>query len=327
MEASGGLIPTKLNGDLVVLIGAGASSYLGLPGLNDLLQNPERGIGLKINDPVYTTMYRVWGIVESSRPGQANFEELITRLKTYYQTALLMREDDVFASHLGSVPHSVTTREFESVWWLALTACYRQLLDKFSPQCIDPNTAEFHVSIELLERLIRFNSLQAIHVYTTNYDCAPNLMASKAERLAFVSHIDNHSGHFRENWYSVRKDLGNADGRPLLYLHRLHGCVAWIADQNCPFHLREIYGAGGKLEIAHESDLHKICIKLTSSERIGTNPAFLLAFTEFAEHLRSCGLLLVWGYSFRDVEVSRHKPSPHVASFGPPDSVCGPIYV
>jgi hypothetical protein len=35
------------------------------------------------------------------------------------------------------------------------------------------------------------------------------------------------------------------------------------------------------------------------------NPAFFLAFEEFANHLTTVDLLLVWGHSFRDIEVLR----------------------
>ena len=69
--------------------------------------------------------------------------------------------------------------------------------------------------------------------------------------------------------------------------------------------VKEVYGAGSDLEIKDDDFLDQMCIKLIASQLVGTNPAFASAFDEFCGHLRTTELLLVWGYSFRDLEVVR----------------------
>jgi hypothetical protein len=67
--------------------------------------------------------------------------------------------------------------------------------------------------------------------------------------------------------------------------------------------IREVYGAGDNLEIIDSDFLHQMCIKLISSQLVGTNRAFSTAFDEFSSHLRRAAILFVWGYSFRDLGV------------------------
>src|SRR6266849_1766463 len=102
-------------------------------------------------------------------------------------------------------------------------------------------------------------------------------MASRCNRLSFFSHIDNVKGTFREAaWYPTRHDLAKANN-PRIYIHRLHGCVAWFTQEE-PYGIREVYGSGGDLEIIDEDLLHKMCIKLITTQEIGKNVAFLSAY-------------------------------------------------
>jgi hypothetical protein len=159
--------------------------------------------------------------------------------------------------------------------------------------------------MELLKALAEINAGQ-IHVYTTNYDCSFQVLATNSTEITFLTHIDSENGRFRENWYSSSPSAKSETSH--IYVHRLHGCVGWFNESAAPNQgtiVREVYGAGSDLEIDDDDFLDQMCIKLIASQLIGTNPAFASAFEEFCSDLRKTKLLLVWGYSFRDLEVVR----------------------
>ena len=137
------------------------------------------------------------------------------------------------------------------------------------------------------------------------------MLASNFENISFYTHIsneDDEKGVFKENWSNIRKDL---DGKslPKIFIHRLHGCIAWFnnPDKNGgPSDTSEKLGAGGEDALyITDVELHDMCIKLTESQLMGTNRVFSSAFKEFRQQLRNVNTLLVWGYSFRDLEVTR----------------------
>jgi hypothetical protein len=295
--------PPDVSDTVVVLAGCGASACLGLEALDGVI-GPEGNFGQPIDDRVRETINQTWGRVRAQGRGRtATFEALIDRLRTYARAAALMESDHVFQSKLGTVPDMVYTGMFKRMWDDALVHCFRIMLEHYGPRRIDPYSPAFATTLQLLQELARLNDPH-LHVFTTNYDCSYQVLASHNDELSFVSHIDNQRGHFRDGWYYARRDLEDKD-LPLVYVHRLHGCVAWFREPTAIHGTREVYGAGGELEIVNEEFLNTMCIKSTSTEEIGTTPAFRLAFSELHEHLRHCKVLFVWGYSFQDREVLR----------------------
>lgn len=130
------------------------------------------------------------------------------------------------------------------------------------------------------------------------------MLASNCEDVSFLTHINNENGEFEEKWFAANPNIEGLD-LPQIYVHRLHGCVAWYTDDPTPFRVVEAYGSGDILEILDDDYLSRMCIKLVVSQLIGENPAFVLGFREFSDHLKNAKILLVWGYSFRDLEVLR----------------------
>jgi hypothetical protein len=287
----------------VVLTGCGASSYLGLEVL-DGVQELEGSLCDPLDARIADTIRNTWLLVQARRRGRAaTFEALIDQLRQYARAADLMERDHIFRSELGTVPDKVYSGAFKRVWEDALVHCFRIMLDYYGPKRIDPYTRTFEATLRLLKEIAELNDPH-LHVFTTNYDCSYQVLASHNDELSFVSHIDNQRGHFRDGWYYARRDL-EGKNLPLVYVHRLHGCVAWFQEPGAIHATREVYGAGGQLEIVDEEFLNTMCIKSTFTEEIGTTPAFRLAFSELHEHLRHCKVLFVWGYSFRDREVLR----------------------
>jgi hypothetical protein len=295
--------PPEKSDTVVVLTGCGASRYLGLAVLDSIV-GPEGRFCTPVDEQIEDTIRSTWMSVQAHGRGRAaTFEELIHRLRTYARAAHMMQSDHVFRSELGTVPDKVYTGEFERVWEDALVQCFRIMLEHYGPRRIDPYTREFETTLRLLQELAALNDPH-LHVFTTNYDCTYQVLSTHVDELSFVTHIDNQRGHFRDGWYYARRDLKDKT-LPLVYVHRLHGCVAWFQEPGAIHGTREVYGAGGELEIVDDEFLNTMCIKMTSTEEIGTNPAFRLAFSELHEHLRHCKVLFVWGYSFRDREVLR----------------------
>ncbi len=286
--------------DIVLLMGAGVSNYLGLPTLDGLLQQAILG-----DDDVASRIRNTRNAIEANtRRTRARFEELISQLWDYLRVAEMLRRDITFRNELGGyLPTAVDNGELGRKWWSALTRCYRIVLNEYGPQKVHRESTEFGTILALLGELAEINSGR-LHVYTTNYDCSLQVLASYCQDLTFFTHIDNTNGSFMDRWY--RANLGVEDrGQPSIYVHRFHGCVAWFANARRPFGVEEVYGAGSVLEIQDDDKLHSMQIKLTSSQAVGANPAFALAFAEFCGHLQRSKILLVWGYSFRDIEIIR----------------------
>jgi hypothetical protein len=293
-------LEVKYGQDIVLLVGAGASCYLGLPSLDMMLRDPDlfdrnTGEGRLIQETI--------NIIEALRIRNAVFEEIIARLREYQEIAFKLRTDHLFSKEIGHLPNDVITGFFELKWKRALTECYRIMLKEYGPQKIDKKLEEYQTTLYFLEELAKLNS-GCLHVYTTNYDCSFQVFASELNNLSFLTHINNTDGRFGERWYFANLNRQVPD-LFRIYTHRLHGCIAWFHDNRNPYHIEEQYGAGDNLEITDDEKLHRMAIKLVTSQAIGINPAFLLSFNELAYHLRTAKALIIWGYSFRDLEVLR----------------------
>lgn len=292
---------------VIILAGAGASVHLGLPTLDDLLQRAVLG-----NDEIAELIRDTRNSIEAvaSRYKKAVFEELIVQIREYLRITHKLRTDPTLRKGLGGLPYDVDNGSSEFKWKKALTRCYRVLIDEYGPSKIDYSRPEFDATLELFLKLSELNQ-GSLHIFTTNYDCSYQVLASKSKDLRFMTHINNTNGRFSDQWFPVQKKLENKQ-IPNIYIHRLHGCVAWFMvfsdgddlGTNCGT-VEEPYGAGGRLTIDDDDYLSNMCIKLIAAQLVGTNPVFATAFDEFTRHLKTADNLLVWGYSFRDLEVMR----------------------
>ncbi len=295
------------NSKVILLAGAGASAHLQMPTLDDLLKRAIIG-----NDDIADRIRDTRNSIHSdpNRYRSAVFEELIAKIREYIRIIICLKADHTLRQSLPNLPHEIENGMAEQKWKAALTRCYRVLLEEYGPNRIKTESDGFGFTIQYFKSLAEHNNGD-LHIYTTNYDCSYQVLASNTDELEFFTHIDNQNGRFRDAWISSRPELSNA-GLPQIYVHRLHGCVAWYFDcaeegnlwSSCGT-IEEVYGAGKELIINEEAYLHNMCIKLIASQLVGTNPVFSSAFDELDTHLKECRTLLVWGYSFRDLEVLR----------------------
>lgn len=290
---------------VILLCGAGASAFLGLPTLDDLLKRAVLG-----NDEVATRIRSTRDAIEyaPNRFGKAVFEELIVKLREYLHLSQTLRIDATFKKEFGAIPTGVDNGEIERKWKQALTKCYRVLLEEYGPERIDTRCKEFQTTLQFFKELCKLNG-GTLHIYTTNYDCSYQVLASKSPELGFLSHISNKDGVFSENWY-YSNPIHTNKALPSVFIHRLHGCIGWFnTSSNQSWEtsnvVREVFGTGGGLEINDDDYLPRMSIKLIASQLVGTNPVFSIAFEEFVNHLKEIDTLLIWGYSFRDLEVLR----------------------
>ncbi len=287
-------------GGIVLLTGAGASGYFGLATLDELLGRTSIGFDDK---EIMGLLLEVTRSIEAINPDRSIFEELISKLRYYLELTRTLKMDQTLIARIGVLPHSITTGTLENKWWKALTKCYRTLVGEYGPDNIAYDMDEVQTVVALLESIARLDS-DRLHLFTTNYDCSYQKISANCDTLNFLSHIDSKKGLFSDIWFPSRKDLAEKS-LPEIYVHRLHGCIAWFIDKEMPYQIKEIFGAGGKFQINDDGMLHDMCIKLVGSEEIGLNAAFLSAFQEFYDKLNTAKCLLVWGFSFRDREVLR----------------------
>jgi hypothetical protein len=286
----------------IFLAGAGASCDIGYPTLDNLMSQAIIG-----NDEIADLIRRVRDSINVRKYGTAVFEEMIVKIKDYIRISTLLRNDFVLREEINQISNDIVHGKVEMKFSDALNRCYDILVKSYGPHRININNKEFD---SLFKLFIEIGvKVSAFHIYTTNYDCTYQVLASNCNGISFMSHINNQNGDFQEMaWYNIRKDLIDK-GLPEVYIHRLHGCVAWFnsieADggAGCTY---EKLGSGGDKEMEISSDeLSTMCIKLVASQLLGTNRTFASAFDEFSHHLRTINTLIVWGYSFRDLEVTR----------------------
>lgn len=289
---------------VIVLTGSGQSTNLGYKTLKGIIDS-ETGIKLPLNaNASHEILRSTWRKMQALKRNDATFEDVIHQLKIYIKTTEILTNDPVYSSVLGDIAAAVKSNNLEQIWQDALSECYRIMLDNYGPHIAKTDAKEYYETIHLLKKLSVING-GSLFVFTTNYDCGLNVIASQTDDISFKSHINNspgRRGQFDKDWYYIRKDLEKKD-LPLIYLNRLHGSVAWFYDNDLAYKLREIFGAGGGLKKEDLPSLNEMVIKIVTEEEIGKNPAFTHAFEEFYEALKSCKVLFVWGHSFRDIEV------------------------
>ena len=286
---------------LIILAGAGSSHDIGYPTLENVLK-----VAMIGDDGVDYIIRQTRVELEEETKDSAVFEALIVKLKDYERIAFALRKDHVLLETYKPV-QSMRDISIEQQFSRALAKCYGILAKSYGPQVIDRNKKAFTSLSVMFDRIAKQNQ-NVLDVYTTNYDCSFQVLASNFDHLSFYSHINNEDGRFRDNWYKSRKDLDDA-ALSKIYVHRLHGCIAWFNQPDRdggPSFSYEKHGAGGSDELSISAEeLHNMCIKLIAAQLLGTNRVFASAFDEFNEHLRTVNTLLIWGYSFRDLEVTR----------------------
>ena len=290
------------NVDFVLLAGAGASCAMGYPLLDDVLSQ-----AIIVDENISELIYKVRKSIKVEKIKTAAFEEVIAKIKECINAVCLLRTYPVLRDEASQMPQDIINGDLETKFQEALTNCYRILVQQYGPDVINKNSSEFLFLEQLFEVLSKEKKM--LHIYTTNYDCSFQVLSSNCNNISFFSHIHNEKGTFSESWYNSRKKIGDTN-LPQIYIHRLHGCVTWFNvkdNAGGSGDTIEKYGSGGggeKLKI-EDDELHTMCIKLVASQLLGTNRVFASAFEEFSHHLKKIKLLLVWGYSFRDLEVTR----------------------
>ncbi len=289
---------------VILLTGAGASVPAGLKTLKAVVDSIH-GVQVPLDnqDSSVDVAKETWKVIRGLRGDKATLEDLLARLHLYIEIADLIKSDHVFSDELkAQLPH-VISGQFRAKWENALAFCYRLVLDNYGPEKVQVDSDGFDAIRKAFELICELNGGQ-FHLFTTNYDCLLSVMASRLANMTFYSHINNETGNFESDWFVVNRETYKAQN-PEVYVHRMHGCIAWFKDPRSPYGIHEVFGSGERLVIEDLKKLTQMVIKLISDEKVGTRPAFSLAFQEFCTQLESCDDLLVWGHSFRDLALLR----------------------
>jgi len=243
------------------------------------------------------------------------FEAIIMQLTRYKDIANAHNVDYLLSQlYQPDTAQRVKNRSIEKKLTDALTKCYEILLKNYGPQIINKNNPTLQNLPLIFKDLAGFNSDNYLDIYTTNYDCSYQVLGSRSNNVAFYSHInaiEKQPGLFIEDkWFRSRNDL-NDEKLPKVFIHRLHGCVAWFDSRRVEGGAGFSYEKNGADASANlfegitEPELNEMCVKLIATPLLGINRVFASAFEEFSEQLKSVEKLIVWGYSFRDLEVTR----------------------
>lgn len=283
----------------ILLSGAGFSTPLGPQTLETL---PRLLAPLTSSDSVVNLVRESYATVSGHIGHDASLEELLSYLKKCYEAASLIEHDPIFGRQI-SINHT-HQGQISELWAGATSYCYRMMLDNYGPQAIDTSpTCSFNSISDSLKVVTAANN-GILHIFSTNYDCLPQVLATKHKEIKFYCRINNINGQFDKSWFPMNPE-NQQYSIYKIYFHRLHGCVGWFLDDRSPYRVTEVYGAGSRLVIRDRNKLLKMAIKLVSEETLGKIPAFSLAFEDFKTALHRCKCLIIWGYSFRDKEVLR----------------------
>lgn len=287
-----------------MLVGAGASVRLGLASLDDIFEQPFR-FSEKIEslEPDLEVIRSVRESIPPSDDRGATLEEVIGRLIEYIHLGDLLATDWFLSARIGR-KIAAELNSFRDICLKALDRCYLLLLDQYGPQRIDPKSESVNDIVNIYKTCAALNINKSVHVFTTNYDCSFQMIGAHRKDIAFYSRINPASLSFDGKWHVACEKIPRSV--PSAYVHRLHGCIAWFRDDNTAYNTWEHIGAANANQIRQSnSDLRKMLIKLTPSGQIPTIPSLMDAFNSFEEQLHSTNNLLVWGFSFRDIETLR----------------------
>lgn len=289
---------------VIVLAGAGMSSLAAVKTLRSIVDGIE---GMHVSqvdeEPAVNLVKETWKIIKGLEGDKANLELLLARLKYYSELADAVTADRVLSQELGVSSSHILNGQFKLKWENALAYCLRLMLDNYGPHRVNRSAEGYPVIHWALKMLATANN-NSLELFTTNYDCVLNVIAEHSSDVNLFSHINNQNGIFEKGWFVANQSTYQRNN-PDICIHRLHGCVAWFRDPRSAYGLREVHGAGTSLAVQDQSTLKQMAIKLAVDDKIGNFPAFSLAFEEFRRELEWCETLLVWGYSFRDVELLR----------------------
>jgi len=294
-------IKTDTKADIVLLTGAGASSGIGYPTLDDMSKH-----SIIVDDDITDLISRISKSISKGKIKTAAFEAVIAQIKEYIDIADSLRTCPVLGKEIRQMPEEIKHGKLEEKLKKALAKCYQILADEYGPKVIMKDSKGFLFLEGLFEELSKKQS--ELNVFTTNYDCSYQVFSKNSNKLSFLSRIQNDKKYFQSTWCNLRKDLTKSN-LPKIYIHRLHGCVAWFNKNNRKGAIENTVeklnsNRYGKLQISYkESD--SMCIKLVASHLSGTNTVFSTAFQDLRNYLAHIKTLLIWGYSFRDFEVTK----------------------
>jgi len=283
--------------DIILLAGYGVSRYIGYPNVEQLLKATMKRLPKNHKEAVFDLIESTYKEIggRQRENNSVNFEKLIEKLMWYQEISTSLREDSVIEKELGDQLFYLNTKRFERKLNLALFTCYQTLYHELGmDNLLNTSTDECSNTLDFLEQLSRLND-NTLHIYTTGHDCSYQAFAKMTDRIAFLSHID-HLNNYSDQWYFIQSKK-KEQFVPWVYVHRLHGCVSWFANNKNQI--------SEKLQSNNISfqELEKMCIAHITNNEI--DKGFTSAFEEFQEHLLSAKALLIWGYSFKDLEVLR----------------------
>jgi hypothetical protein len=175
---------------VVLLTGAGFSSLVGMKTLSTIISSIDGvQVPLDYHEPEARLVKDTWAVVKGQRGNNATLEDLLSRLKYYSEVADLIRGDHIFSEELrANLPH-VISGQFKMKWENTLGYCFQLMLENYGPHRVHVHSPGYCLICDVFKFLAQYNGGD-LHLFTTNYDCVPNVIAAQATDLNFYSHIN-----------------------------------------------------------------------------------------------------------------------------------------
>ena len=287
----------------ILLAGAGLSDFLGYKIILDLPKLIKPKVEERSNQRYKESevlIKEIWENTVSSK----TVENVINKLNAYFEHTNYYQDNHIIRrklplKDLGEIVNARMT------WETSLELCYHILFEQYNHGQFKyaANVPRF---LNYIKRLCKENSDNLLYVFTTNYDClfqALSYEESVVNQVNLLTRI-NPLGEFDgENWFKhklgkITHITGTEElDLPSILVERLHGCVSWYFDSSIKYGMRE--------DLSKTPTSFKkinMGLKLTSGE-LGEQIAFSTAFNHFRRRLGRCEKLIIWGHSFRDLEV------------------------
>lgn len=276
----------KRSGDIIFLLGAGASADLGIPTLKRMEEDIEN---LLQKEDDWKRYYPLYHLIKASynysyeiqgKTSNFNLEILLNILQE-----LLKKEEHPIYPFIGSwvVKFDEVVKNDFSI----IRDFERQIRKKLYSWIKIDN--ERRQNLGYLKRFseIRKEILQfPLHIFTLNYDLGIEL-ANKDAKIERGFEI-NENG-----LWNYRRFLEiNPDEEPDIYLYKLHGSIDWERDEKTQ-----------KMTFTNGESEHPALIFGTQYKMQYIDP-FLFLFSEFRRKVFDARLIICIGYSFYDEHIN-----------------------
>lgn len=273
-----------LRGDIIFLLGAGASKNADIPISSEMLYNLEKSLSSNVEDESWLEIYHyVLGAISfakgcrgSKGMGTTNIEDIMKTLRL-----LANRQYEDIYPFVGSWHEKIS--QFES----KDSKCFKKLIEFIEEKFVE--------WVDLKDKEMKANYLQGfgklakdlsakIRIFTLNYDLSIETAIDNYSRCSLQTGFD-----FEGNWNSAFYDESESD----IYLYKLHGSIDWWYTDN------------GLIVRSEEPAGKKRLLIFGVDNKLQSIDPFFYQTYQMRQHILQTEVIIIIGYSFSDSYINR----------------------